>query len=146
MEVDMQIVVDVQFKVVLKEIMEKLRLPPAVYVCEQNGPDHNPSFTCKIIYEDSCGVHEQIGLEANTKKKAENYAALRAIKHLKNIYDVIIKDVNEKELRDVKYELEELKDINDILSSSLAMMTTELEELKNRIRQHEAEQSEHNMG
>ena len=52
----------------------------------------------------------------HTKKEVENEAALHVIRHLQNFNNIIIKDVNGRELYKLKYELENLKDANEKLT------------------------------
>ena len=47
MEDERHVVMTAQFKVILKEILEKLRLPATSYECEQHGPDHQPCFVAR---------------------------------------------------------------------------------------------------
>ena len=144
MENEGHIVVTAQFKVILKEILEKLRLPAAIYECQKHGPDHQPWFVAKVKFEDELGEHEQYGFRACTKKEAENEAALRAIRHLQDFNNIIIKDVSERELHELKYELKDFKDANEILAESLDMITNELKELKTKMKIGGSEQSESN--
>ena len=58
MESEGHVVVTVQFKVILKEILEKLRLPTAVYECKKHGPNHQPCFVAKVKFADEFGEHE----------------------------------------------------------------------------------------
>ena len=122
MEREGHVVVTAQFKVILKKILKKLRLPAAIYECQKHGPDHQPWFVAKVKFEDELGEHEQYGFRACTKKEAENEAALRAIKHLQDFNNIIIKNVSERELYELKYELEDLKDANEKLTKRLAML------------------------
>ena len=58
MEDEGHVVVTAQFKVILKEILEKLRLLAASYECEKHGPDHQPCFVAKVKFEDEFGKQE----------------------------------------------------------------------------------------
>ena len=100
------VIVTAQFKVILKEILEKLRLSTASYECENRGPKHQPCFVTKIKFEDEFRKHEQYGFKAYTKKEAENEAVLCVINHLQNFNNIIIKDVSQRELYEPKYEHE----------------------------------------
>ncbi|KAH7688990.1 Ribonuclease III protein [Dioscorea alata] len=133
MENGRPVVVSVQFKAMLKEILEKLNLPPPRYECEQNGPDHLPNFVVILRFEDKQESHEICGPRAYTKKDAENYASMRVIKHLGQYYDIVVKDINEKELVELKCKLEDLKEAYEELWKSLSETSKELKELKERI-------------
>ena len=82
MESEGHVVVTAQFKIILKEILKKLRLPAAVYECEKHSLDHQLCFVAKVKFTDEFGKHEQYGSKTYTKKEAENEAALRVIRHL----------------------------------------------------------------
>ena len=51
---------------------------------------------------------------------------MQVIKHLEKIYNIVIKDVDERELYELKYKLEDLEDANDALWRSLAEVVNEL--------------------
>ncbi len=95
MEIEVPIVVTIPFKMILKELLEKFRLPPAIYSYEKGCTDHQTSFLVRIDFEDKFERHTEYGYKAYTKKDAENDAALRMIRHFKWFHNVIIKDVNE---------------------------------------------------
>ena len=139
MEDEEHVVVIVQFKVILKKILEKLRLPATSYKYEKHGPDHRLCFVAKVKFENKFGKHKQYQFKAYTKKEAENEDALHAIRHLQNFYNIIIKDVSERELYKLKYELEDLKIANEKLTERLAMVTDELKELKTKMEIDESE-------
>ncbi|KAF7112900.1 hypothetical protein RHSIM_RhsimUnG0181100 [Rhododendron simsii] len=44
--------VTVSFKIILKEVVKKLTLPPAIYECKKHGPDHDPIFIALVILDD----------------------------------------------------------------------------------------------
>ena len=144
MENEGYVVVTAQFKVILKEILEKLRLPTAIYECEKHGQDHQPCFVVKVKFVDEFEEHEQYGFQAYTKKEARNETALRVIRHLQNFNNIIIKDVSERELHELKYELKDFKDANEKLAEKLDMITDELKKLKTKMKITESEQSESN--
>lgn len=48
MEDESHVVVTIQLKVILKELLEKLRLPTVSYECEKHGPYYQPSFLAKV--------------------------------------------------------------------------------------------------
>ena len=56
------------------------------------------------------------------KKEAENEAALHVIRHLQNFNNIIIKDVSERELHELKYELKNFKDANEKLVEGLTWL------------------------
>ena len=111
-----------QFKIIFKEILKKLRLPAAVYECEKYSPNHQLCFVSKVKFADEFGEHEQYEFKAYTKKEAENEAALHVIRHMQNFNNIIIKDVNERELYELKYELKDFKDANEKLARRLDMV------------------------
>ena len=119
MEDEEHVVVIVQFKVILKKILEKLRLPATSYKYEKHGPDHRLCFVAKVKFENKFGKHKQYQFKAYTKKEAENEDALHVIRHLQNFYNIIIKDMSEKELYETNYELEYLKNTNKRLIEDL---------------------------
>ena len=82
MEDEGHVVVTAQFKVILKEILEKLMLPAVSYECEKHSSDHQSCFVAKVKFEDKFGKYEQYGFKAYTKKEAENEVALRVMRHL----------------------------------------------------------------
>ena len=133
-----------QFKVIFKEILEKLRLPDAVYECEKYSPDHQPCFVAKVKFADEFGEHEQYRFKAYTKTEAENEAALRVIRHMQDFNNIIIKDVSKRQLHELKYEIKDFKDANEKLAERLDMVTDELKELKTKMKIVESEQSESN--
>lgn len=57
MESERPIIMIVQFKAMLKEILEKLSLSPVRYECERFGPDHLHVFIVNIRFEDRFGSH-----------------------------------------------------------------------------------------
>ena len=122
MESEGHVVVTAQFKVILKEILEKLRLPTAIYECEKHGQDHQPCFVAKVKFVDEFEEHEQYRFKAYTKKEAKNEVALHIIRHLQNFNIIIIKDVNERELHELKYELKDFKDANEKLAKGLTWL------------------------
>ena len=54
--------------------------------------------------------------------------------------------MSERELCDVKYELEDLKDANEKLTQRLAKVPNELKELNMKMKSNETEQSNSNEG
>ena len=92
------VVMTAQFKAQLKKIIEKLKLLSARYGCERFSLNYPPSSAVKIKYEDKLGKHDQYGYKAYMKMKTENDAVLRVIRHLEKYYNVVMKDVNEREL------------------------------------------------
>ncbi|CAL5328422.1 unnamed protein product [Camellia sinensis] len=64
-----QIEVVISFKAVLKEILEKLLLPPS-YVVERYRPDHSPSFIANAEVEDGYGKKEDLRKKRNNKEKS----------------------------------------------------------------------------
>ena len=122
MKSEKHVVVTAQFKVILKEILEKLRLPAAVYECEKHGPDYRPCFVAKVKFADELEEHEQYGFKAYIKKETENEAALHVIRHMQNFNNIIIKDVSERELYELTYQLKDFKDANEKLARRLDMV------------------------
>ncbi|KAH7655706.1 Double-stranded RNA-binding domain-containing protein [Dioscorea alata] len=133
MENGRPVVESTQFKAMLKEILEKLNFPPPRYECERNGPYHLPNFVVIIRFEDKQGGHEICGPHAYTKKDAENDASMRVIKHLGQYYDIVMKDINEEKLVELKYEFKDLKEAYEELWKSLIETSKELKELKERM-------------
>ena len=124
--------------------MKKLRLPAVSYECEKHDPNHQPCFVGNVKVEDEFRKHEQYGCKSYTKKEAENEAALLVIRHLQNFNNIIIKDVSERKLYELKYELEDLQDANEKLTNRLIIVTNELKELKTKMKINKSEQSKSN--
>ena len=59
----------IQFKEMLKKLLEKLKLPPTRYECENFGSNLLPVFIMKIRFEDKHGNHEPYEVEAYAKKR-----------------------------------------------------------------------------
>ena len=76
MEDDWPIVVTAQFKAILKEILDKLKLSTISYEYERFGLDYQPSFPAKVKFEDKFERHELYRLKAYVKKEDENEAIL----------------------------------------------------------------------
>ena len=73
-------------------------------------------FCSKDKIANEFGKHEQYGFKAYTKKEVENEAALHVIKHLQDFNNNIIKNVSERKLHELKYELKDFKDANKKIS------------------------------
>lgn len=143
MENEEPFIVTLQFKAILKELLEKLSLLLAKYVHENFGPNYQLSFKfglhhqlnilTKLIFEDKFGWNEQYDFNVYTKKEAENKDILHVIRYLKCFYKMVINDVNERELYKVKNDLEYLKNSNEILMRSLDVVMPELHVLKTKM-------------
>lgn len=64
------------------------------------------------------------------KNEAKNDALLQVIRHIGNYYDIIVKDVNGKELVEHKHEVEDLREANEELWKCLTKTNKELNEIK----------------
>lgn len=53
MENKMPIVVTIPYKMILKELLKKLHLLLIIYECENSGPEYQPIFIAKVIFENS---------------------------------------------------------------------------------------------
>ena len=121
----------------LKEILENLNLHPGRYECEKIGPDHLPNFVVKIGFADRFGNHDMYGYQAHTKKEAENDASLSVIRHLRRCYDIIVKDVNKREMLELRYEIENTKESNEELWKCHTETVRELSALKGKKKEKE---------
>ena len=84
MESSRPIAVSVEFKAMLKVLLEKLSLLLTMYESENFGHDYLSVFTIKVKFEDKFGSHEQYGSKAYTEKEAKNDAALRVVRLKEN--------------------------------------------------------------
>lgn len=94
------------------------------------GPDHSPKFISKIKFEDKYGDHLIVGCEANNKNDAESGASFCGIKYFQINYDIIIKDINKKELEELKFAIKDLREANDELWKCHIETVKELNKLK----------------
>ena len=107
--------VNILFKVVLKEILEKFNLKLAIHSIEKIGCNHKPAFIASVDKK-----KKFYGKENSTKQGAEKEVAMMVIKHLND----------QSELANVKADHERLREDYDKL---LAMK----KQLKNAITQSE---------
>lgn len=61
--------VTVSFKIILKEVLEKLNLPPAIYECKKHGPDHDPIFRAFVILDDGHEKNSFLDQRSQQRKK-----------------------------------------------------------------------------
>ena len=122
----------------LKEILEKLNLPPARYECERFGSDHLPVFVMKIEFEDRLINHTMYSYQAYKKKKEiEKDVSLHVIRHLGKYYDIIVKDVNAKKMLEPRYEIKDIKKTNEVLWKCYIKTIKVLNELKEKMKKKE---------
>ena len=75
--------------------------------------NHLPVFIVKISIENKLGSHKQYRSKAYTKKGGWEWCYTTSDKDLGKYYDSFIKDVNKKELVELKHEVEELNKANE---------------------------------
>lgn len=90
------------FKIILKEILEKLTLPPAIFECKKHGLDHDLIFLATVVLDDGHEKNRIFRSKESTKKGAEQVVILLRIEHLKGLCNIVIRDVNYRELDYVK--------------------------------------------
>ena len=81
-------IVTISFKVLLKDLLEKLNLPPASFLYEKYGSDHNPTFVAYTNLDDGYRRHVIYRGKSSTEKEAQQEAVLKAIRHLRTMYDL----------------------------------------------------------